>query len=209
MGRALRALTFCVVGGLAVVVGTNVKVRASVAHRAFRVAAAVPARPVAIVPGSPTSLGKAKATLEGRLRGALALYRGGQVQAILVSGIEVARDPETSAMRAWLEERGVPAGDIADDDRGTRTRETMHRAADTFGVERAIVCTEALAMPRALFLARASGIDAVGLEVPSPLDHLPKWVAVEALKTTLAFVEETFSRPASAPASDTERVALR
>jgi len=207
-----RALGILALGGAAVltgVVATNAQVRASVAHRAYRDAASVPARPVAIVPGSPTSRGKAKATLEGRLRGAFELYRSGQVRAILVSGIDVDHDPETSAMRAWLEERGVPAGDIADDNRGTRTRETMHRAADTFGVERAIVCTEALAMPRTLYLAKASGIDAVGLEIPSPLDHLPKWVAVEALKTTVAFVEETFARPARASAVAADRVALR
>ena len=202
MGRALRLLALTVSCAIAAVVAVNVRVYAGAAHRAFRDAGAVPARPVAIVPGSPTSRGKAKATLEGRLRGALALYRGGQTHAILISGIDVDRDPETRAMRAWLEERGVPARDIVDDDHGTRTRETMHRAADTFGVERAIVCTEALAMPRALYLARQSGIDAIGLEVPSPLDHHPRWIAVEALKTTLAVVEETFglTKPATAVA---------
>jgi vancomycin permeability regulator SanA len=193
MGRSLRALVLCAVGVVAIVAGTNLGVRASVANRAHNTLATIAARPVAIVPGSPTSAGKAKALLEGRLRGALALYRSGRAGAVLISGIDSERDPETTAMRAWLEEHGVPSGDIIDDDQGTRTRETMRRAWQNFGIDRAIVCTEALAMPRALFLAKHNGIDAVGLELPSPLSRHPRWIAIEALKTTLAFFEETFA----------------
>ena len=207
MGRSGRAFVLCAVGLAAVVAGTNLGVRASVANRSHNTLATIAARPIAIVPGSPTSAGKAKALLEGRLRGALALYQSRRAGAVLVSGIDSERDPETKAMRAWLEEHGVPSGDIIDDDQGTRTRETMRRAWRNFGVDRAIVCTEALAMPRALFLAKHNGIDAVGLELPSPLGSHPRWIAIEALKTTLAFFEETFAQ-ITPSASATVRIAM-
>ena len=67
-------------------------------------------------------------------------------------------------MRSWLEARGVPARDILSDDGGHRTRETMYRAMRYYGVTDAIVCTEAFAMPRTLFLARQNGIDAFGFK---------------------------------------------
>jgi vancomycin permeability regulator SanA len=192
------------------VAGTNVWVRARASGHAYRALDAVPARAIAIVPGAPTSRRQVKATLEGRMRGALALYRSGRARAILVSGVDTVSDPETSAMRRWLEDRGVPARDIVSDARGTRTRETMYRAMSVFAVDRAIVCTEGLHMPRTLFLAERNGIDAVGFELSSPLSSHPRFVLVEALKTTLAFVEETVTpRARVAAPSGGAAVALR
>ena len=177
-------------------------------NRAYPSLDAIPARAIAIVPGAPTSNKQVKAILKGRMEGALALYRGARVSAILVSGIDNASDPETSAMRRWLEERGVPTRDIMTDSFGSRTRETMYRAMRTFSIDKAIVCTETLHMPRALFLAKQNGIDAIGFELPSPLSRSPKFVAVEALKTTLAVVEEVVAH-ATPSGDEVVRTALR
>jgi SanA protein len=144
------------------------------------------------------------------MKGALALYRSGRARAILVSGVETATDPEISNMRRWLEDRGVPTRDIVSDSFGTRTRDTMYRAMSVFSVRRAIVCTEALHMPRTLYLAEQNGIDAVGFELASPLSTRPRFVVAEALKTTLAFVEEAFAaKPKDPTTSSQGTVALR
>ena len=111
-------------------------------------------------------------------------------------------------MRRWLEERGVPARDIVSDAQGTRTRETMYRAMNVYAVDRAIVCTEGMHMPRALYLAERNGIDAVGFALPSPLSAQPRFVVREALKTTLAFVEETVA-PRPRAAAPTATIAAR
>lgn len=190
------------------VAGTNAWVRTAETGRAYASANELPARAIAIVPGSPTSRRQVKATLKGRLDGALALYRARRVEAIFVSGTDTEADPETSAMRAWLLDHGVSAHDIISDSEGTRTRETMYRAMHTFSIDKAIVCTERLHMPRTLFLAERNGIDAVGYELASPLSRVPRKVAVEALKTTLAFVEETLAR-ATPSAGEAVRMALR
>ena len=100
-------------------------------------------------------------------------------------------------MRAWLRERGVPAADVWSDGAGTRTRETMNRAAAFYGVSDAVVCTQSVNMARTLYLARAAGIDAVGLTLPTNLGRSPRYVATESLKTTLAFAE-SWLRGASA-----------
>lgn len=189
---AARMLVLCALAVGLVVGGTNWWVRIGLAKRSHGALSALPAREVAIVPGSPTWKREAKAVLLTRLEAALELYRAGRVRAILVSGIDSARDPETSAMRAWLQAHGVQERDILSDDRGYRTRETMYRAIRYYAVTDAIICTEAFAMPRTLYLARENGIDAVGYELPSRLGRVPRRVGIEALKTTLAVFEETF-----------------
>jgi vancomycin permeability regulator SanA len=130
--------------------------------------------------------------LRDRLEAARSLYEEGRVRAIVVSGQETMADPEVTVMRAWLRAGGVPAADIWTDEGGTRTRETMNRAAGVLGVSGAVVCTQTLNMPRTLFLARAAGIDAVGIALPTGLGREPRWLGMEALKTTLAVVETVF-----------------
>jgi SanA protein len=178
--------------------GANALVNAAARGRAYSTIEDVPKRSIAIVPGSPTSHKQVEAALLGRAQAALELYRAGRVRAILVSGIETDNDPETSATRRWLQDQGVPARDIMSDSLGTRTRSTMARAAQVFSVGDAVICTERMHMARALFLAQKSGIDAVGFALESPMSGVPKWVVKEALKTTLAVVEEPFA-PIPAP----------
>jgi SanA protein len=125
----------------------------------------VPARAVAIVLGAKVSPGgHPSAVLEDRLATALELYRSRKVERVLVTGDHRAPEyDETNAMRAWLIERGVPDSDIFMDHAGLRTLDSMDRAARVFLVEGAIVCTQRFHLPRALFLARHAGINAVGV----------------------------------------------
>ena len=67
-------------------------------------------------------------------------------------------------MRRYLQGRSVAAEDIFMDHAGFDTCDTMQRAARVFGVRSAVVVTQAFHLPRAVYLARASGLDAVGLE---------------------------------------------
>src|SRR5258707_1016876 len=79
---------------------------------------AVPARSVAIVPGSGVADGRPGPPLRVRLETALALYQSGRVKTILVSGNDTEASPEVSVMYAWLLRRGVPVGDIWTDEGG-------------------------------------------------------------------------------------------
>jgi SanA protein len=125
----------------------------------------VPPRLAAIVPGCRVYPdGTPSAMLEDRLAAALALYRAGKVQKILVSGDHGAPEyDEVAAMRRWLEDRGAKGEDVFSDHAGFRTRDTMERAASVFEVKGAIVCTQEFHLARSVFLARRAGIDAVGV----------------------------------------------
>lgn len=203
MNQLRKFVTWALFSGAAAAAGavlfvgaTNIAVGLTTSSRTYSAPAALPPSDVIIVPGSSTSRGKARAVLEVRLRAALSLFRAGRAKAILVSGSETVNDPEVSAMVAWLEENGVPRDRIIADTGGLRTRATMARAVGVFDIGRAIVCTDGRHLPRALFLARASGIDALGYAphtLTRPSARLggveARLGGVEMLKTTLAVVE--------------------
>lgn len=155
-----------------------------------------PARTFAIVPGSRVHRGQPLAILRDRLQAALDLYRSGRVKAVLLSGAENAATPEATVMQAWFAAHGVPARDIWTDGAGTRTRETMVRAVSQYGVADAIVCTQTVNAARSVYLARRAGIDAVALALPTNLERNRRYLAVESLKTTLAFAESLRPAPA-------------
>jgi len=155
-----------------------------------------PARTFAIVPGSRVNRGRPLAILKDRLEAALDLYRAGRVKAVLVSGADTAEAPEATVMRAWFAAHGVPAGDVWTDGAGTRTRETMVRAVSQYGVADAIICTQAVNAARSVYLARQAGMDAVAVALPSHLEQNRRYLAVESLKTMLAFAESLRPAPA-------------
>jgi SanA protein len=173
---------------LALVSGALMNLYVSRSSRPYQIASAnaVAPRDVAIVPGSSVFRGRPNLHLARRLQGALELYQQGRVQRILVSGNEDAG--EVSAMSRWLMERGVRERDLLQDPNGVRTLETMRNAADRFDIRSAIISTQGLYLDRTLFLARESGIDALG--IPAVAGRLrPSAPIYEAAKTALAFVE--------------------
>lgn len=96
--------------------------------------------------------------LADRLVAGLALLRAGVVRRVIVSG----GADEAAGMAAWMLQRGVSREALVVDAGGLRTRLTMQRAAQ-MGVRAAVVCTQRFHLPRALFLARAAGLEVVGL----------------------------------------------
>ena len=96
--------------------------------------------------------------LADRLVVGLALLRAGVVRRVIVSG----GADEAAGMAAWMLQRGVSREALVVDAVGLRTWATMQRAAQ-MGVRTAVVCTQRFHLPRALFLARAAGLEAVGL----------------------------------------------
>jgi SanA protein len=131
----------------------------------FSHVAELPPRQVAIVLGAKVHPdGSPSTALEDRLEAALELWRAELVSEVLVSGDAHATEhDEPVAMRQWLIDHGVPRDRVRCDAAGFRTLDSMQRAASVFDVPSAVVCTQSFHLPRAVFLARRAGIDAVGL----------------------------------------------
>lgn len=113
-----------------------------------------PAREVAVVLGaSPGPL------LTQRMDAACALLRAHTCARVLLTGLA----EEMPYMRARALAVVADPGAVLVDDGATRTLENLRRARDRFGVRAALVVTQRFHMDRALYLAAALGIDAVGV----------------------------------------------
>lgn len=126
----------------------------------------VPTRRVAIVFGAQVRRnGTPSVVLRDRIETAVALYKSGKVEKLLMSGDNRFEDyNEPESMRQYALTLGMPDSDIVLDYAGRRTYDTCYRAKEIFRVESAILVTQGFHMPRSLFLCNAFGIDAVGVE---------------------------------------------
>ncbi len=123
-----------------------------------------PAR-VAIVFGARAyGEGRLSTMLRDRVDTAIALYNAGTVDKLLMSGDNsTATYSEPDDMKQYAIEQGVPAADIQPDYAGRRTYDTCYRARHIFGVDEAILVTQAFHLPRAIFTCRALGVEARGV----------------------------------------------
>lgn len=125
----------------------------------------VPPRPVAIVFGAGVwPGGRLSDALADRMETAIDLYQAGKVNKLLLTGDNRFADyNEPAAMAAYARARGVPDADLVLDFAGRRTYDSCYRAGTIFGVEQAVLVTQAFHLPRALFTCDRLGIDAVGV----------------------------------------------
>jgi SanA protein len=143
--------------------------RAAAAGRVFRSVAEVPQNDIGLVLGTAktTSRGSANLHFDQRIEAAAALYRAGKVRHLLVSGDNhVAGYDEPTDMRDALVVAGVPEDVITRDYAGFRTLDSVVRAKLVFGLARCTIVTEEFHCPRALWIARQNGIDAVAFAAP-------------------------------------------
>ena len=108
--------------------------------------------------GSPSHM------LEDRLLTGIDLYSSGTPKPLLMSGDHGQKEyDEVNCMKNYAAEAGVPAEDIFMDHAGFSTYESMYRAKEVFGAEKIIVVTQEYHLYRALYVAQALGLDAVGV----------------------------------------------
>jgi len=123
-----------------------------------------PSERVAIVFGAAIWGSRPSDVFADRLLVAADLYHAGKIQKILVSGdnSEIAHN-EPYVGEMFLREQGVPAEEIILDYAGFRTFDTCARAKKVFGVDSAILVTQAFHLPRAIFLCEKNGIASSGV----------------------------------------------
>ncbi len=102
--------------------------------------------------------------LTDRLETGIALYEAGKVDKLLLSGDHGQKEyDEVGAMLDYVLARGLPEEDVFTDHAGFDTYDTMYRARDVFQVKSALVVTQGYHLSRAVYIARALGLDAVGV----------------------------------------------
>lgn len=150
--------------------------------------ARAPHAPVALVYGAGLAPGGVPSpVLAQRLDAALALYHGGKVEALLLSGDNSDRfHVETHAMAQYVRDRGVPDSAIQQDTAGLSTYDSSVRARSIFGVRRALLVTQRFHLTRALYIANSVGIDAWGVAADESSPRTRRYALRETLSRVLA-----------------------
>jgi SanA protein len=132
-----------------------------------------------------TRSGKPNPHFQGRIRAAVELYQIGKVKHLIVSGA----NPDSTynePRKMWQEltKAGVPATDITMDFAGFRTFDSVIRAQEVFGLQRATLITQKYHAYRAVFIGKKLGMRGI-VAYAAPGDepgidlrlHLREWMA--------------------------------
>ena len=103
--------------------------------------------------------------LEDRLLRGLELYEMCAAPKLLMSGDHGQTDyDEVDSMKRFAVDRGVPSENVFMDHAGFSTYESMYRARDVFQAKKIIIVTQGYHLYRAVYIARALGLEAYGVD---------------------------------------------
>lgn len=157
-------LMIAAAGAVAIMLVVPIVVRSMVQPHLFTTSDGIRPAQAALILGASVVAGQPSAILAQRADTAIALYRAGIVKKLLVTGDDGERSyDEVSPVLTYLLEKGIPGRDIFLDHAGFDTYSSMYRARHIFGARSLVIVTQDFHLPRAVFLARAMGIDADGL----------------------------------------------
>lgn len=124
----------------------------------------LPEEKVALVFGTTDRVnGRENRYFRYRIDATVRVWKAGKIKTIIVSGdnrTQYYNEPEK--MKLALVERGIPADRIVCDYAGLRTLDSVVRAKEIFGTTSMMVISQRFQNQRAVYLAKANGIDAVG-----------------------------------------------
>ncbi len=155
-------------------IALNAWVLGNAAPHLFTIEAAREQAPEAVVlvlGASVRSNGVPSRVVRDRL--AAALQVAGPTQKILLTGDGLSAKVGICVGVRHVD-RGVTRDRLLEDPAGLRTWDSMVRAKDVFHIDSVIVVTNAFHLARAVYLAHAAGLRAIGVAAP-PQDHPPHW----------------------------------
>jgi len=158
----------------------------------------VPEKYAVIVPGAKVYKTTVSHVVRDRIEGAINLVYEGKCERYLVSGDHGRKDyDEVNGIKDFMcKNYIVEESDIFLDHAGFSTYETMYRARDIFCVKDAVIVTQKTFAPRAVYLARKLGLDAVVYETPELARYSDRikasWQIREVLARVKAFLDVTF-----------------
>ncbi|MES2440021.1 MAG: ElyC/SanA/YdcF family protein [Verrucomicrobiota bacterium] len=107
-----------------------------------------------------------------RIDAAVRVWKSGKIKTLIVSGdnrSQYYNEPEK--MKQALVERGIPGSRIVCDYAGLRTLDSVVRAKEIFGTDSMLVISQRFQNERAIYLAKAHGIEAYGFDARDVVAH--------------------------------------
>jgi SanA protein len=170
------------------IISSNIIIIFSTRNHLFDQIDEIPARKTALVPGTSYHLkgGEPNPWFVNRINAAAMLFHSGKVKYLILSGDNRSmyyNEPEQ--MRRELVKKNVPDSVLYLDYAGLRTLDSMVRSKEVFGQDSIIVVSQRFHNQRAIFLANAHDINAIGFNAQYP-QHSKRSLKV--------YVREAFAR---------------
>ena len=164
--RVLRTLAVLMLLSVLVPLSTSYYVMASTEDQIITLedAADLNADTILVLGARVWDNGQPSGILKDRINTGVDLYEAGASERLLMSG-DHGQDEydEVNAMKDFAIEQGVVPSVIFMDHAGFSTYESLYRARDIFQVKTVVIVTQTYHLYRALYIARALGIDAYGV----------------------------------------------
>lgn len=164
--KLIRSVLILGAVGVLILAGINLWVTESVRGRILtqEKAAGLDADCIIVLGCQVRSDGTPSHMLEDRLKRGVALYELGAAPKLLMSGDHGIKGyDEVNTMKAYAIEAGIPTEDIFMDHAGFSTYETIYRAKEIFGAKKIIVVTQQYHLYRAMYIAKAAGLEVYGV----------------------------------------------
>lgn len=148
------------------VFSVNAYVKASVKDRIIspEEAAGIDADCILVLGAGVYNNGAPSAMLVDRLLQGIELYNSGASDRLLMSGDHGREEyDEVNVMKQFAIDREIPSSSIFMDHAGFSTYESLYRARDVFLAKKIVIVTQKYHLYRALYIAKALGIEAYGV----------------------------------------------
>ena len=168
--KVLYILFYFIIVSSILMLSINVYIKDSSNGRIYSNIKEIPKNSVALLLGTSKYVkrGKINYFYKYRIDATVELFNAGKIDAILVSGDNATKYyNEPKRMRIDLIKRGIPKNKIYLDFAGFRTLDSIMRAKEIFDIKKVTIVTQKFHLERAIFIANANGIDAIGYEAKS------------------------------------------
>lgn len=168
--RLWRWLVTFTVMCLAVLLSCDLYVSLSTRQYIYTSIKDIPDRSAAVVLGTSKHFsGKINPYYKSRVDAVVQLFAANKVRAVVASGDNRTRQyNEPRMLRKDLIAAGVPSDAITMDFAGFRTLDSIVRAKEVFKLDKFVVVSQRFQVERALYIARAHNIDAIGYVADNP-----------------------------------------
>lgn len=171
--RLCNAVVLLIIALTAIVAYANITAVWASRGRIFDDVSKIPATRVGLVFGTTDRVaGRENLYFRYRIDAATVIWKAGRIETLIVSGDNRSRyynEPEK--MRQALVARGIPADRIVCDYAGLRTLDSVVRAKEIFGADTVLFISQRFQIERAIYLAKAHGINAYGYEARDVESH--------------------------------------
>ncbi len=108
--------------------------------------------------------GRLSLMLKDRLDKTIEVYNKLDIKRVIVSGDSEHKDyDETTKMKEYLINNGIPEEDIIVDIYGLSTYDSIYRLKNVYGINKSIIITQKYHLYRSIYIANSLGIEAYGI----------------------------------------------